>query len=178
MFLGYSPDHPDGCFDFLNCETGSLVQSRDVVFDERSVTVPEIEPYLLTEGTRSLPDWMEFNPFTPEGTGPDVVGTKVADAPKPHGNSRVVDSPVAASTSPEMFNVPVKYDVVSPAKSALVGAVVPVAVAADAAVQPRSSSVRPEASSVRKEGGGISNPNSASCRNVNSTTVISKTLAC
>ena len=132
-----------------------MVQSRDVVFDERSVTVPEIEPYLMTEGTRSLPDWMEFNPFTPEGTGPDVVVTKVADAPKPHENSDVaISSQVAASASPET-QVPVTYEVVSPAKSSSVGEVVPIAVAADAAVQPRSSSVRPEASSVRK-GGGVS----------------------
>ena len=157
MFLGYSPDHPDGCFDFLNCETGSLIQSRDVVFDERSVTVPEIEPYLMTEGTRSLPDWMEFNPFTPEGTGPDVGVTMVTDAPKPHNNSgTAVGSQVAADASPEI-QVPVTYEVVSPAKSPSVGEVLPIAVAADAAVQPRSSSVRPEASSVRK-GGGYQQP--------------------
>ena len=139
--------------------------------------MPEIEPYLMTEGTRSLPDWMEFNPFTPEGTGPDVGVTKVIDAPKPHNNSgTTVGSQVAADASPEI-QVPVTYEVVSPAKSPSVGEVVPIAVAADAAVQPRSSSVRPEASSVRK-GGGISNPNSANCRSASSTTVISRTLAC
>ena len=85
-FWGYSSDHPDGCYDFLNCETGSLIQSRDVVFDERSVTVPETEQYLLTEGTRSLPEWMEFNPFAPEGTGPDGHVAEVVDAPTSQAN--------------------------------------------------------------------------------------------
>ena len=38
--------------------------------------------YLEAEGTRSLPEWMDTNPFTPDGTGPMVSKTvEVADVP-------------------------------------------------------------------------------------------------
>jgi site-specific DNA-cytosine methylase len=75
VFLGYAPDHADGTYDFYNIRTGRQITSRDVTFDERSVTPTPAHEYIRAEGMRTLPDWMvDDNPFqvhSPSGgTGP------------------------------------------------------------------------------------------------------------
>lgn len=83
IFLGYAPDHADGCYDFYNMRTGRQCVSRDVIFDERGVTSAECHDYIADEGARTLPEWADFNPFQVSGkaTGPNVVSDPASDAP-------------------------------------------------------------------------------------------------
>lgn len=68
VFLGYSPDHAGGVYDFLNLRTGRLCVSRDAVFDERSVTPSVCHDYIVEEGMRTAPDWFDAgdSPFEPD----------------------------------------------------------------------------------------------------------------
>ena len=48
--------------------------SRDVCFDERNVTDDTCHEYITAEGLRTVPDWMDANPFKGEVvTGPSIV---------------------------------------------------------------------------------------------------------
>ena len=77
-FVGYAPDHADGVYDFLCLKTQRLWTSRNAVFDERNVTPKVCHQYITDEETRTLPDWMQQNPFQVSHpvTGSDGTGSE------------------------------------------------------------------------------------------------------
>ena len=66
VFVGYTPQSPDGCYDVYFSSTNSVRSSRDVVVDERSVCPASCTKWLTEYANEHMPTWLkDLSPFEP-----------------------------------------------------------------------------------------------------------------
>ena len=66
VFVGYTPQGPDGCYDVYFPSTNSVRGSRDVVVDERTVCPATCTEWLTEYAGQHMPSWLrDHSPFEP-----------------------------------------------------------------------------------------------------------------